>query len=298
MGNRRISVVIACVNGLPCIDECLSALGEERQGHDLEVIVANCARDGSSMHIKERFPWVVLLDFSRRLGIPELRAEGISRATGDIVSIIEDHCIVHKGWVSEILRAHQQGYEAVGGTVINASTSRLTDWVVFLCEYSGVMPPAPYGEVDSITGNNASYLKKILDRVDASVMRSCWEFFLHEELKKSGVRFFSEPSIVVSHKKEFGFAYFMSQRFHYSRSFAGMRRGRVSAVTRAFYVFASPLIPGLMLWRMARQIYRKGEHMDKFLWGLPLLMPFLMSYAAGEFVGYLLGGGESLLRVE
>ena len=298
MGEQRLSVVIACVNGQPSISECLAALVKECCGHDVEIIVANCSRDGTREHIEQCFPSVKLLHFTERLGIPELRAEGISHATGDIVSIIEDHCIVQEGWVREIMKAHEQGYGAVGGTVVNGSTSRLTDWVVFLCEYSGVMPPAPYGEVESITGNNASYLKKVLDRVDESVKRNCWEFFLHEELKRSGVRFFSAPSIVVSHKKEFGFAYLVSQRFHYSRSFAGMRRERIPPVERAFYLLASPLLPALMLWRMARQVYQKGQHIDKFLLGLPLFMPFLASYAAGEFVGYLLGGGESLLKVE
>ena len=38
--------------------------------------------------------------------------------------------------------------------------------------------------------------------------------------------------------------------------------------------------------------------MDKFAQSLPLLIPALIVYVAGEFVGYLAGPGDALLRVE
>ncbi len=298
MSQRTISVVIACVNGLPSIHECLTALEEDRKEVPAEVLVLCCCGQSTAYHIAERFPWVILSRFATRLGIPQLRAIGMKRATADIVAIIEDHCIVPQGWLRAILAGHEQGYEAVGGTVVNGSVERLTDWAVFFCEYSGVMPPIPDGEVDGITGNNVSYRKSILDRVDDSIKNECWEFFLHQELSRQGVKFLSVPSIVVSHKKEFGFWYFMAQRYYYSRSFAGMRRTRTSFPARLLYLCASPLLPGLMLWRMTGQILNKGRHVDKFVWSLPLQALFMVSYAAGEFVGYLLGSGDSLLKVE
>lgn len=298
MDNRTISVVIACVNRLPSIHECLAALEQERKGFQVEILVLCCCQDGTAEHVAKYFPNVTLVHFLQRLGIPELRAIGMERAKGEIISIIEDHCIVQEGWFREILSAHEKGYQAVGGTVINGSIERLTDWAVFLCEYSGVMPPIPDGEVSSITGNNASYQKAILDHVDDSIKKNCWEYFLHQELSRQGVRFLSAPSIIVSHKKEFGFWYFITQRYNYSRSFAGMRRNRTSLPQRLLYCCASPLLPGLMLWRMTRQVLNKHQHVDKFLWSLPLQGAFMISYAVGEFVGYLLGSGDSLQKVE
>jgi GT2 family glycosyltransferase len=298
MNSQRISVVIACVNGLPTIHDCLTALERERENYDVEIIVLNCCHDGTEDHVRRNFPSVTLWHFPSRLGIPELRARGMALATGAIITIIEDHCIVQKGWFGEMLKAHAQGYMAVGGTVVNGSVDRLIDWAVFLCEYSGVMPPAPDGEVSGITGNNVSYRKEILDGVDDRVKRTCWEFFLHEELKKAGVKFFSVPGIVVSHKKEFGLLYFLAQRYYYSRSFAGMRRERASIARRAFYLSCSPLLPGLMLWRMTKQVFHKRRHIGHFVRSLPLQVLFMISYAAGEFMGYLLGGGDSLLKVE
>ena len=294
----KISIVIACVNGLPSIDECLSALDNQQGNVNAEVIVVNCCKDETSEHIRKKFPHVKLLEFSERLGIPELRAIGTSHATGDIIAIIEDHCIVQEDWLKEILKAHESRYMVIGGAIENGSVHRIVDWAVFLCEYSKVMPPIPYGETNCIAGNNASYKREALDKVDESIKRNYWEFFLHEELKKLGIKFLSVPAIKVNHKKEFGFLYFLGQRFHYSRSFAGMRRRRVSILKRIYYLLSSPLLPFLMIWRIAKQVLQKKRHRKEFLLSLPILALSLVSYAFGEFVGFLFGPGKSLIKVE
>ncbi len=294
----KISVIIACVNGLPWIDECLAALERQHGSIESEIIVANCCKDGTPKHIRDKFPQVKLLDFSERLTIPELRARGISQATGDITAITEDHCNASENWFEEILKAHDSEFEAVGGTVINGSVDRLTDWAVYLCEYSHVMPPIPSGEVEGIAGNNASYKREVLDQVDESIKRNYWEFFLHEELKRAGVKFLSVPTLIVYHKKEFGFLYFLAQRFHYSRSFAGMRRSKAGTSMRFLYVLFSPFLPFLLTWRIARQVFGKKRHMKQFLLSVPLLLVFMVSYALGELVGYLFGSGQSLAKVE
>jgi len=294
----KISVVIASVNGLPWIDPCLAALEEQRRAFDAEVIVVDCCRNGTAEHIRRNFPEVRLLHFSERLGIPELRAIGMSHASGDIIAIIKDHCIVSDNWLGEILREHKLGYLAVGGAIENGATSRITDWAVYFCEYSWTMLPLPHGEVDAITGANVSYKREALDLVTQSIKRDYWEYFLQEELRKAGVKFLSAPAIVAQHKKEFGYVYFLSQRFHYSRSFAAMRRTRISTARRLYYVLSTPLLPGLVMWRIGQQVFRKKRHYKEFLLALPLLLTFLVSYAVGEFVGYLFGPGRSLIKVE
>ena len=294
----KISVVAVSVDGLPLIDECVRALENQRGDFDAEIIVVSCCNDSTAEHIKKNFPCVKLLQLSERLSIPELRAIGISHATGDIIAITEDRCIAQENWFEEIIKAHKLGYEAVGGAIENGGIHRIVDWAVYLCEYSHMMLPIPYGEVNSIPGNNASYKREILDKVDESIKRNYWEFFLHEEMRKLGVKFLSVPTIVVRKKKEFGFLYFLTQRFHYSRSFAGMRRSNIPVPKRLLHALFSPLLPFLMIRRIAKQVFQKRRYRKEFLLSLPLLAVFLVSYAFGEFTGYLFGPGKSLLKVE
>lgn len=294
----QISVIIPCINGIPYIDECLRALKRQEGDVEAEVIVLNCCKDGTSEHVRRNFPQVRLLDFSKRLSIPELRAMGMSHATGDIITITEDHCIPRKDWYQEILKAHESDYAAVGGAVENGSVNRIIDWAVYLCEYSGVMPPIPYGEVTGIAGNNASYKRWALEEIEESVKRDYWEFFLHEEIKKTGLKFLSAPTVVVIHKKEFGFTYFLNQRFYYSRSFAGMRNIGAPFLKRIVYIISSPFLPVLLISRISQQVLMKRRYIKEFLLSLPFLMIFMISYAWGEFVGYLFGSGNSLIKVE
>ena len=298
MQNPKISVVIASVNGLPTIAECLAALENQIGGVPSEVIVVDCCKDGTADYIKSNFPKVKLIPLSERLGIPEMRLMGMSRATGDYIAITEDHCIAPENWFQEIMKAHELGHQAVGGAVENVCVDRIMDWAVYLCEYSHVMLPVPRGEVGGIPGNNASIKRVLLDRVDETIKKNYWEYFIHEELRKMGVRFFSTPDIVMNHKKEFGFLYFMSQRFHYSRSFAGMRRSQLSGFRRLLCVGFSPLLPFLLLFRMGSQVFKKKRHRGVFIKSLPVQVLFMLSYALGEFVGYLFGPGHSLVEVE
>lgn len=67
--------------------------------------------------------------------------------------------------------------------------------------------------------SNSVYDRETLDLLGAELADEVWEGFLHQRMKELGVPFHCDPELVVSHKKEFGFWYFMSQRYHYSRSF-------------------------------------------------------------------------------
>ncbi len=294
----EISVIIVSVSSLPSIDECLQALERQRSDFDAEIILVHYSENGSSEHITKNFPRVKLIQLSERLGIPQLRALGMSHSTGDIIAITEDCCIPRENWFEEIIKAHQSGYDAVGGAIENGSTNSIVNWAVYLCEYSHMMLPIPSGEVGGIAGNNSSYKRETLDKVDESIKRNYWEFFLHQELRKTDVKLLSVPAIVVVKKKEFTFLYFLTQRFHFSRSFAGMRSRLISPSRRALSALFSPALPFLMTWRIAQQVFQRKKFYKEFLFSLPLLAIFMVSYAAGEFTGYTFGSGKSLEKVK
>lgn len=294
----RVSVVIASVNGLPWIDGCLSALEVQLRTFDAEVIVVDCCQDGAAEHIRRNFPEVKLLHLSDRLSIPKLRAIGLSHASGDIIAFIKDVCIVSEDWAHQVLREHRSGYLAVGGAVENGAIERITDWAAYFCEYSQAMLPLPYGEVNAITGANVSYKREALELVPEWTRSNCWEYFIHEELRKVGVKFLSAPSVVVQLTKELGFVHFISQRFHYSRSFAAMRVAGASRAKRLFYILSTPFVPVLMAWRISRRLLQKKRHYREFFLSFPLLAVFLCGYACGELAGYAFGPGKSLEKVE
>src|SRR5713226_10777479 len=299
IAHPKISVVIASVNGPNCTDECLEALEKQTLKGQAEVIVVDCCGDGVAQLIRQKYPQTRLIRFAERKTIPELRAIGMKNARGDIIVITEDHCLAEPHWYERMLAAHQEHYGAIGGAVENdVSIKRVVDWAVYFCEYSKYLNPVPAGEVADIPGNNTSYRREFLDYLGGALETGLWENFLNAKLQEHGVKLFSDPSIVVYHRKCFGFRYFLSQRYHYARSFAGMRTKGASLWRRLVFAAFSPLLPALLIGRIGWRVLTKRRHLGRFFQALPFLAVFTLSWAVGEFVGYLFGAGESLMKVE
>jgi len=290
----ELSVVVASVNGLPYLEACLDALAGNAP--EAEVIVADWTDEPTRELVRTRFPSVVLLSFDEPRTVPELRAAGILAATAPYVAVIEDHCNVTEKWAERIVAAHRAGHAAVGGPVRNVVTERARDWAAFLCEYSTYMEPAEAGPVDDLPGMNVSYDRSALAAIDDLLREGRWESWLHAGLRARGFELWLEPDAVIDHAKDFGFREFLSQRYHYSRSYAGMRNPDLGA-KRVAYALGSPLLAPLMTYRVARNVLGRRRHAADLARATPLILLYSSVWAGGEAIGYAFGGGRSLLRV-
>jgi len=293
-----VSVVIASVNGLPAIAECLDALAGQDGGDSAEILVVDRCGEETRSALRARFPIVQVVAADPATSVPALRAMGMARAKGAMIAILEDHCNVQPGWLRAIARQREAGTPVVGGAVENGSVERTVDWAAFFCEYARFMPPVPRGEVREIAGNNTVYDRGVLARLGPEARVAVWESFLHERMRVLGIPFKSDPDLLVIHKKSFGYLHFLGQRYHYSRSFAGMRLDGSPWWKRLGYACATPLLPPLLMGRLIGAVARKRRHGTRFVRAAPVLATFLMSWAFGEAVGALLGPGRSLERVE
>ena len=57
-------------------------------------------------------------------------------------------------------------------------------------------------------------------------------------------------------------------------------------------------LPFVLLGRMMQRVRQKRCRMGKFAQAVPLLLPALTVYVAGECIGYLTGPGDALSKVE
>jgi glycosyltransferase involved in cell wall biosynthesis len=290
----ELSVVVACVNGLPYIADCLDSLQAHSAG--AEVIVADWTDEPTRARIREGWPDVKLLCFEEPTPVPLLRAAGMAAATAPYVAVIEDHCVVREGWGERILAAHRQGHSVVGGSIRNGATARIRDWAAFFCEYTEHMEPARGGIVPSLPGMNVSYDRAAIAAMDEFLRRGLWETWLHPHLQRSGFDLFSDPLIALDHVKDFGFREFLFQRYHYARSYAALRNPELGW-KRPVYFLGSPLLIPLVTWRIARNVARNGRHGRAFAVASPLVALYIATWSLGEAVGYIAGDGGSMLKV-
>jgi hypothetical protein len=289
-----LSVVVASVNGLPYLGDCLEAL--DQNAPEAEVIVADWTDEPTRQLVRERWPEVKVLSFDAPTTVPELRAAGIFAATAPNIAVIEDHCDVLPGWAAGMVAAHAAGHSVVGGSIRNVRTRRVRDWAAFFCEYSAFMEPADGGVVGGLPGMNVSYDREALAAIDDLLRAGHWESWLHPRLQERGFQLWCDPEIVLEHAKDFGFIEFVSQRYHYSRSYAGMRNAQLGW-KRILYALGSPLLVPLAYSRIARNVRSRPAYRRAFRRATPLILVYTIVWAIGEAIGYTFGGGRSILKV-
>ncbi len=294
-----VSVVIASVNGLPYPIACLEALESQEGDIPTEVIVADCTGPSTVAAIRERFPSTTILAFDEPTSVPALRAAGIAAARGRLVAVTEDHCVPRPDWIRRIVEVHERtGWAAVGGGVVIAPTDRTVDWAVYFCEYGHLMSPVPAGPSDVIPGMNVAYDMEQLAPMREVFAEGMWENFLHDRLRAAGYQMGLDPSIVVAHDKYFTVPMFLSERYHLSRAFAGGRVAGTSFPGRlAWALGAVTALPPLLVARAVRNVWRRPPHRRRFLAAFPLVVLFSLAWSIGEFVGYLTGPGDSLVKI-
>ena len=294
-----LSVVVPSVNHDPVLFECLEALGrDESAGTPLEIIVVDRCGDDWRRTIAERYPAVRVLAAAPGTSIPAMRAAAFARARADAVAVIEDHVIVPAGWARQMREALASGAGAAGGTVRNAATGATADWAVFLCEYSHLLAPRPAGDADTLTGNNVVYRRALLERYAGALAEGRWEDHLHAVMRRDGVRLAHRPDIVVWHKMHYRVRDYVSQRYLYSRMYAGLRASDLTAAGRALRAALSVALPPVLLARIVGRTLVAGGHGAVLARSLPLLFLFVCAWAAGEAVGYAAGAGDAPGRVK
>lgn len=297
MNSVQLSVIVPAVNTLEDLVGALEALERQREDVALEVLVVNRLGEAVAQAVAGRFPEARVLPVADDATIPEMRALAFREARGDVIGVIEDHVIVPPGWARRMLNALEGGADVVGGSVENAATETLMDWAAFLCEYSHCIPPIDEGSVAWLTGNNVVYRRDLIARHRDAVEAGKWENHLHDAIRDAGTPLICRPEIAVGHKKHYTFGEYMSQRYLYARSYAGVRVQSAPAAKRVAYGLAACALPPLLFYRTVSRILAKGKHRDLLVKSLPLIALFVTSWGWGEIVGYLFGPGKALSRV-
>ena len=292
----RLSVIIASWNDTSTLTQCLLSLKGQGEVSDTEIIVVRNDGGEAQEMIEGQFPYLKYINLPLSATVPELRREGISCSKGEIVALIEDHCIVDKNWCSEIKKAHERPYSIIGGSVENASCERSLDWAVYFYDYGKYMKPNEAGIVDSLPGNNVSYKRPVLEKVENSLRKGFFETFIHQELKEHGYHLYLLPSAIIFHKKNYKVKEAIIQCYYHGRSFGRMRISNTSHLWRIGLVLGSLILPVLLPTRIVLRTIRKGRHLRELLLSMPYLLLLMASWSYGEFCGYIGGEGNSSSR--
>ena len=292
-----LSVVIATTKAWPEIEPCLESLHQQAQAVGAEVVVGDGHGQGLPPDVAQRYPEVTWIKCPGG-SVFFLRELAMTQATGAVVAVTEDHCTVMPGWCERILTAHRDHPDAaaIGGVVENGATTQLIDWANFLIVFGPFTAPIENGRQPAISLQaNISYKRRVIPRAMSQL--GIMEFLFNRQLRDQGEILIADDQLIVSHNQTWGFWGTLAAHYHNGRSIAGFRLQQISWAERFLRLGGCVILPGYLLWTTFGPVIRKRRLLRPAVACLPLAAVVVTCHAAGEFVGYIFGPGNSPQRL-
>lgn len=283
---KKISVVVGAVDASRSLSRCLDALRVSCAGLDCEVIVVS-AGGKATAEAADSAPGVRTITMPEDTLTPMLWSEGIATATGEVVALTTAHCFVTEGWARSVLGVIERGAAAVGGPMRLASDSSNVDAAIFFLRYSAYLDGRPDGPTQDIAGDNCAYVR---DRIPANAWsreNGFWEVDVNRSIAASRDTIVWSSKAVAEFGQSFRLRSIARHRFEHGRLFG---RSRVSrGESRARIAGGSPIVPFVLLSRIARRVSRRPEYRKRFFASIPAILALATCWASGEAAGAIDG---------
>lgn len=281
-----LSVVVAAFSDEGSLRRCLDSL---RVGAPTAEVIVVLNREATSVaRTTAEFPEARFIFRPDVESVFRLRSLGVPMARGRVVALIEGHCTVCPEWSATVLAAHHAARRVVGGPIDNGRIDRVYDWALYFCEYSEYMPPRAEGATPALLGPNVTYDREALWQCRPTWGEVFYDNEINDALREQGYQLYMAPRACVYSHLTMTLLQAMFHLYSGGRRFGGYRKSRSSAWQRVFWVLVSPLVPGVLFWRIGcRVASRRPERLLTFILGIPFVACLLLAWAIGEAVGYV-----------
>lgn len=113
MNNTSISIIIVSYNTEKVLLDCLDSIYPQIKKKAIEIIVVdNASKDKSVERLKQKFPLVKIIENQDNVGFGKANNQGVSRALGDWVLLLNSDTVVKSNFISSIesiIKNHELG---------------------------------------------------------------------------------------------------------------------------------------------------------------------------------------------
>jgi hypothetical protein len=281
----ELSVVVGSADAAGTLRDCLSALRAACEGIDAEILVIDASQHEGAASICAEFPAVRLSTLPVGTLVPVLWGAGLRGARGRVVAFTIGQCVVEPGWARAMLAGVAGGAAGVGGRLDLRAGSSATVRATFYLRYSAWLS-VPRGPVREIAGDNAAYDHESLRSAQDRLATGFWEVDVHARFRELGKHLVLHPDATARFGGDFKLTTMAALRFAHGRH-SGAFRVAQGIRTRWQMVLGAPLVPGILLTRVARRVAAVPSHWPGFLSALGAFLVLATAWAAGEAIGGL-----------
>lgn len=292
-----VTVGIVAICGETHIERCLAALAAQRNAPPFDVVVAAAPRLGELSRIRQTFPEVRITMDPAVTSPIDLAAMAVTATPAEVILLTEDHCVPDGEWVGSLTRTIQRNGSAVGGAVdpLDPETMTAFDWAFYFVDFYRYRTPLTAGIADALSECNVAYRRSSLEGLDEPWRTSFHETRIHIALAKEGAPLWIEPRASVRAGRRVYRGDAVRERYAFGRYYACRRIEHPYQHTRVWLALGSPLLPLVLLGRMARASARDDYLSRRFLRSLPDLAALVIAWSFGEMLGYITARGPRLM---
>jgi glycosyltransferase involved in cell wall biosynthesis len=195
-----LSAIVISRNDENTIERSLQALVEQDCPAPFEVIVAVSGSDRTEEIVRSRFPAVTVTRVPEP-GLPgAARNAGLALARGEYVSFPGSHVELPQGSLAARLRAHEDGWAMVTGSIRNGTLTP-AGWASYFLDHSSALPGRPSGRLRGAPAH-CSYVREFLLEVGGfpEGMRAGEDTVVNNELWRAGYRAYRAQDLVLVHR--------------------------------------------------------------------------------------------------
>jgi hypothetical protein len=296
-GEARVAVAVVGICGAAHLRRCLRALADQRECAPFRTVVAHDPRLSGMKTLLADFPDVRIVSNEGQRTPLELASRAIQESLNDLTSdqevfilLTEDHCIPPPDWVARMTAAMVPGRAAVGGMIRALEACSAVDWAFYYVDFFRYCPDrrrhATGRIAPSLTVCNVMYRRTQLEAIAPLWSDSFHETAVNSALRRFGVLWLTSDSEVVM-GRSVRFRDAVRERYAFGRLFGCTRPQFAGRHWRWIGGLAAPLLPFLLVTRMAQSAAGNPVTRSRFLEALFPLVLMVIAWSFGEWLGYL-----------